>query len=157
MEIVQHPVNICDELLFSCLILTDGESYLTCISWNYFCCSNFRACRSPCSSAGLGNWKQLLFLCWIPDYGHFWLIRPWDSEWVWGRRFHPPFTIQGSCILSILRPAIVQSIRMVSVAKFYLRTEGCGQDDVNLQAQTWDPSFFRETQLYILAVLSPWG
>lgn len=30
---------------------------------------------------------------------------------------------------------MVQSGRKVSVAKFYLRTEGCGQGDVNLQAQ----------------------
>lgn len=108
----------------------------------------------PCAAQqGWGTGRQLLFLCWIPDYGHFWLIRPWDAEWVWGERFHPSFTVQRCCILSI-----VQSIRMVSVAKFCLRTEGCGQDDVNLQAQIWNPSFFfRETQFCILAVLSPWG
>lgn len=31
--------------------------------------------------------------------------------------------------------SIVQSIKMVSVAKFCLGTERCGQDDVNLQSQ----------------------
>lgn len=58
---------------------------------------------------------------------------------------------QSYCVLYIRMSSVVQSIKMVSVAKFYLGTEGRGHGDVNLQAQMG----CREIQLSTLAVLYP--